>query len=368
MSFIADYARGRDNNFNLLRMFAASTVIYSHAFPIVHGLTAAGQPNWSGDWLFDWSGVASGGAAVQVFFAMSGFLVAQSLSRHPSVKIFLGARALRLLPALFVSVLVTVFALGLVFTSLSAAEYLRRGEVWSYLSHNLTLRCIPTAALPGLFEFNPYPKVANGSLWTLTWEVFMYLSLAAAFALGLLRRTAWLTLAVGVVYVAAFASHEGKLRLPGLLWFPGYFFGYFYCGVLLWVHRRRIPGSRALLLLAVAVLALVLDRYQTSALARLLYPAVLAYAVISLALIPDGLMRRYNSVGDYSYGVYIYAFPVEQLMIQSIPRLNPWELSGLTLLATLLLAVPSWHLLEEPMLALKQHLLPKPLPGAAARA
>jgi peptidoglycan/LPS O-acetylase OafA/YrhL len=154
---LGDLARGRDNNFNLLRMLAAAGVLVSHAYPIARGPDAE-QP------LESLLGMTLGTVCVYVFFAISGFFIAQSFERAATPGAFLRARALRLFPALAVVLCVTVLVAGLWLTTAPPPVYW--AAVPEYLVRNLTLFFL-RYDLPGVFEDNPLGPGINGSLWTL---------------------------------------------------------------------------------------------------------------------------------------------------------------------------------------------------------
>ncbi len=359
---LADHAQGRDNNFNLLRMAAASMVIYAHAYPLVQGYRGR-NPDWSGDVLYDLTGIDSGRIGVQIFFVMSGFLVAQSLSRRPSLVEFFWARALRIVPALLMAILAGALVFGLAFSELGVRDYLASPELRAFLARNLTLHVPPHNALSSVFAANPYPNVVNGSLWTIPWELKMYLSLGLLGLVGVYRHRLW----VAVLYAAAFAAfclalQGARAGGPGLSMLIA-FFAYFYTGVMLWLFREKIRLDGATLAAGVALLIGVLLLFKGSVLARSVYPLVLGYAIIGLALLPSGPIRAFNRLGDYSYGTYLYAFPVQQSLMALFPDLTPIPLCFAALAATLAIAVPSWHFLEKPMLALKSR-----TPRLAARA
>lgn len=351
---IAHFAHGRDNNFNLLRLVAACMVIYAHAHTIAQGFIDR-VPDWSGDVLYDLTGMDSGRIAVQVFFIMSGFLVAQSLSRSGSLKEFFVARALRLMPALVMSVLVCVFVLGAFFTTNPLSQYLFSGEVKHFLFYNVALMNNPPGQfLPGVFEHVPYDRVVNGSLWTLPWEALMYLTLAGLFAIGLLQRRLSVAIGFAVVFVTFCFSREGVL--PEIKYFPlaVAFASFFFLGVLAWLYRDRIPMSGTSVAIAVLLLVAILFLFKSSVLVRSAYPIALAYSALGLALVPVGRIRAFNRLGDYSYGVYVYGFPLQQSLMALHPEYTALQVGFYGLGLVLLLAVPSWHLLEKPMLALKQ--------------
>jgi peptidoglycan/LPS O-acetylase OafA/YrhL len=352
---LADYTQGRDNNFNLLRMLAASMVIYAHSYPLLQGY-AGGRPNWTGDRLFDLMGIDSGRIGVQIFFVMSGFLVAQSLSRRPSLVEFFGARALRILPALVAAILACGLLFGLAFSALPAHEYLASPGLWQYFWTNFSLQMTAQQPLPGVFEANPYARVVNGSLWTIPWEMKMYLSLGLLAAIGIFARRRMVAAGFAVLFAAFCLVRLGMFpELMGRSLLLG-FAVFFYAGVMLWLFRERVPMSGATLAGACALLVAMAFLYRNSDWVRAFYPLLLAFVVIGVAYVPAGPIRRYNRIGDYSYGVYLYAFPAQQALVALFPQLSALQLTGYGLIAALTFAVPSWHLLEKPMLSLKSRL------------
>lgn len=353
MRTLGHYAAGHDNNFNLLRMLAATAVIYSHSFPFLQGYVPQGWPNWHGDWLFDLTDIDSGRMAVEVFFVMSGFLVGQSLDRRGLLKDYFVARALRILPGLYAAVLFCAFGVGLVMTTLPAREYLLSLKLLKYLVFNFSLLHGWDQMLPGVFSHNPEGGRVNNSLWTLTWEVLMYLLLALAFVGGLLRRRAILLALTLAVYAFVAINRETHAVSQPYVQVVTIFFSYFFVGTLLWLYRDRIPLNGWTTLAALAGVALCWMAYKDHAQARALSPALEAYAVIALALVPAGPLRLYNRLGDYSYGTYIYAFPLEQSLVVLLPGLTPHRLFAYALALTLPFAWASWTFIEKPALALK---------------
>lgn len=167
------WASGR-NNFNALRLVAAWMVIYGHAWAIT-GTAGQDVITWLTQFKF------AGAVAVDLFFVISGFLIAASLQRN-SVRNYLQARALRILPALVTCVALSVFVLGPLLTT--ARDYWHSPQTWRYLLLNASLWST-THTLPGVFEHLPYTAV-NGSLWTLPGEARLYLALLVASLCGVL--------------------------------------------------------------------------------------------------------------------------------------------------------------------------------------
>ncbi len=359
---LARAARGRDNNFNLIRFCAAALVLVSHSWPL---------SNTPGEPLERFAGFSFGHLAVDVFFAVSGFLVTGSLLGKRRLGPFLRARALRIFPALVASSLVTAFVIGVLQTSLDPLAYFRRVETWRYALQNAT--CWPWPVryeLPGAFAQVPVARVVNGSLWSLPFELSMYVGLAVIGLLAytgprLLKERAVQAIVFGIAAcsLAGYTANEAfefasgfttvqTLRLTAL----------FATGATFYLLREHIPLHPFLALTAATgfLAALAFGHGW-----MVLYVLGLQYLVLWLAYVPAGRVRRYNALGDYSYGFYLWAFPIQQCVMAWRPGSSRLALTVLAALPTLALAVASWHLLESPMLALKDRLArPAPAPPA----
>jgi peptidoglycan/LPS O-acetylase OafA/YrhL len=346
-------SRGRDNNFNLIRLLAAALVLVSHSWPLTATL---GEP------LEGVAGFSLGHFGVDIFFVVSGFLVTGSLLARPTLMDFARSRALRIFPALVASAWATAFVVGPLVSALPLGRYLAHPDAWRYaLQNSVTWPLGVCWWLPGVFLQNPGGPAVNGALWSLPWELTMYVLL---FMLGLWllrergpRSTTELKFVVCVVAIATALGHglneafglthrfelvQG-LRLTALFFTAG----------ALCLFRGRIPLSMGLLGSAIAalVLALVTGRGWHG-----LYPLALAYLVVWLALVPAGLIRLYNRLGDYSYGFYLWQFPIQQWIVLRNPDASPLELMLTAAPVTLVLAVLSWHFVEAPSLALKRRI------------
>lgn len=331
----------RDNNFNLLRMLAALAVLLSHSFPLALGPQAVEPFKAS-------LGMTLGTLAVGIFFTISGYLVTASLVSRPSLADFALARARRIYPGLWVAIVLTVFVLGAGFTTLALADYLGHPRTWFYVLKNGTLLFGFVDRLPGVFTDLPYPGVVNGSLWTLPIEVRLYVSLIvlqAALLWWRRRRPAAplgpvvAALALGCVSAVAWQGEEASSALR--------FSALFFVGAALQLYRQHVAFTYRGLAVASALLALCSLSVDLFAAA---FVSAGAYAVLCLAYLPGGGLRRYNRLGDYSYGLYIYAFPVQQLVVAASPGIGVAALFGISAACTLVLAVLSWHLVESPAL------------------
>ncbi|MFM2357175.1 MAG: hypothetical protein RLZZ528_2911 [Pseudomonadota bacterium] len=332
-----DRLSNRDNNLNLIRAVAAVAVLVSHAWPIALG-PGTDEP------LERLLGHSLGHLAVLVFFAASGYLIAASFAGRRSLSAFLLARAARLLPGLGVSVVLVALVLGPAVTSLPLPAYLTAAETWGFILRNVTLLKVQFT-LPGVFDTNPYPSV-EGSIWTLLYEVACYAGVVVVGLAGLLARRGagtvalalWLGLTIlhDVLGMATFHQLDQLMPLSQ----P------FALGMLAFLWRHRLPVGTLPVLAAGAMAAL---SRGTVAYEFLLVLAV-SWATLALAVAPSGLLRHYNRLGDYSYGLYIYAFPLQGLVIWLWGPMSPLQNIALALPLSLACAVPSWHLIERPAL------------------
>ena len=339
---IASYTDAPQNNYLLLRFVAALMVIYGHSFAITKLL---GHIDIMQRWLrFTYSG----GVGVDIFFAISGFLVTASYLNRRDWGDFMKSRCLRIFPGLAVCLLATVFLLGPVVSTLPAMQYLTDPELYAYLFRNLTLVDLHFR-LPGVFEHLPHDGV-NGSLWTLPAEFFLYLLLGAFGVAGILfSRKGYLPFilvmcAAAVVIGLEIHFFANKLRFLRL-------FLLFATGSVLRVYGDRIPLSTWILAALTAVM--VLARYHLKPQDfDYVFTPWLVYFTFWFAYVPN--LHFFNRAGDYSYGLYIYAFPVQQTLRQYIPDIMPLGLFALASLLTLGCAMLSWHLVEHPALRLKK--------------
>ena len=332
---IGDRSAGRDNHFNLIRMIAASCVLVSHAYPISLGPGAV-EP--LAPWL---QGLSLGTVSVYVFFAISGFFITKSFDRSSSHGRFLRARVLRLYPALVVVLALTVLIAGLFLTTVSGTTFWAAGP--DYMLHNLSLFSL-RYDLPGVFETNPYGPPINGSLWTLSHEVLCYAGVFLAGVLGLLRAKWVLAGLLLALMLAQFFLSVLPLPLR-LLTFLDLAFP-FAIGTAFYVWRDRVPLRLSLAagLAGLAVLA------HPTPLFHVVFVLALSYWVFLIGLARAPRLLAYNRLGDYSYGTYIYAFPMQQLVAfwgVTVPVMN----MALAFPLTLVMAVLSWHLIEKPALA-----------------
>ena len=332
----------RENNFDFLRFFLATLVLFAHCFAL-SGPAAGLEPlsrllNQQTD---------GGGLAVQFFFTISGFLVTASWERSRSVWQYLQKRILRIYPGWIVSLVFCVLIVG----------PLGGADLDSYFTDPGTREFFKPLALHytelplQVFAHNPLTYNVNGSTWTIPNEIFCYLLLTLLGVLGLLLRRAFTALLFAGVLIFALSHPHFSLRVRyfGSLDALPWLFSAFLSGATFYLYRDKIPRSSRGLMAALAILALT-----SRAGLRFTLPICGTYALFWLAFAPAGVLRHFGKRGDFSYGIYLYAFPVQQLLIYYFgPRLSPWTLFPLAFLPTLALAWVSWNFVEKPFLRFK---------------
>ena len=343
---LVDYANGRDNNLNLLRMLAALGVLVSHAYPIALGAGAI-QP------LEPLLGMSLGSLCVKVFFVISGFLITQSFERSRNVSYWAAARVLRLFPALIVVVVLTALVLGPAVTVLSLADYFADPNVGTYILRNITLVSLQYE-LPGVFEQNPYGGAINGSLWTLFHEATCYAVVLLCGLVGLVgsprRLFVFLVFFFGLIVLLETLQWGESLHVRISAFFDlAVPFG---VGMLFFALRQSLRLSYLIGLLSIP---LVVFAYPTP-FGFVAFNLCLGYWILLLAYLPSGRIRSYNLLGDYSYGIYVYAFPVQQLCMFIFSDITPVGNMLLATPPTVILAMLSWHTVEKPALSVKGRL------------
>lgn len=350
-SLASCFANGTDN-FLILRLLAASAVIFGHSYAVSD---AAGAQDFVAR-LNLGTGVYTGSLAVDIFFVISGFLVTGSFVRRSHFWSFAQSRLLRVIPGYAVCIAVTAWIIGPLVSKLSITEYFSQPDTWRYVWENLKFAGDKMRwTLPGVFEDNWHANIVNGSLWTLPAEMQMYMWLGLLGLVGLWRRK---TLATGALLALIFSQviwpgwsggflHADFVRLSGL----------FITGALFYLHADRIPLN-AFLLVGLGFACFLL---RDSAHYGHLFVLTVAYATFWFAYIPKIPASWIR--GDYSYGVYLWGFPCQQIIAQFAGNHGPMANFCMSLPFALGLAVLSWHYVESPALKLKRRRLKVPAPS-----
>ncbi|WP_245452688.1 acyltransferase [Bradyrhizobium sp. C9] len=333
-------SRNRPAGFDYMRIALAVSIIGLHSLNVTLGLGRA---------LEILSSFRIGIAMIlALFFALSGFLVTASLQRCKSLISFLGLRVLRIGPALAVETTLSAVIIGSVFTELPLAQYVADPKFHSYF---LNIVGDIHYELPGVFLRNPMPDVVNAQLWTVPYELWCYVILALlAVTTICFNRVAYLVflaiVQVGLVSYDVYRWEEVPIQLhPHLLVFC------FLAGVGFYLWRDKVPFNRTACLVALLLCAAGMATGRGDALA----PVPAAYVACYLGL-TNPRRSWIVSSGDYSYGLYLYGFVIQQCVAVFGPSVQHWYLNILISLPLAFgVAVASWHLVEKHALRLRCH-------------
>ncbi len=328
----------RDNNLNFLRLVGASLVLYGHSFVFLD-LPEARFLSW----------LPMGPLGVFIFFTISGFLITASWDKDPHLVRFLARRCLRIFPALIVCILLSVFVLGPLLTSLSLKEYFANQHTWGYL-RNIFLYI--SYYLPGVFESNRVPNAVNGSLWTLPIEFSLYFMVAIV---GVFQGNRWVTLLLAIIssLVTLFWAQQSPEML---VVYASDVRQVFICGTFFWVgavfYKFNLQRFFSTSLMAVSIILMICLESNTKLLATASW-ILLPTAVLTFGLTQNKFFSWLTQHGDYSYGIYIYAFPIQQTVATFNPNIELGSYLATCFFLTLFCAMCSWHFIENPALKLK---------------
>ncbi|TCK96563.1 acyltransferase [Paraburkholderia sp. BL9I2N2] len=323
------------NNFDFLRMLAAWSVIVSHNWPLHDHTYPLGD---------------LGAAAVYTFFSISGYLVFASWDREPNLISFIMKRILRIFPALIVVTLVGAFIVGPLATTASLSAYFSSPMIPAYLR---TVLLYPMSfALPGVFTDNPFKSDVNSAIYTLAMEFAMYIGVGILGGAALLRRNLVLPVLVTLlacIYAILLHSPEGSFLTMDTSALMRSAFCFVSGMIIHALSDRRILVSWAWIPIGAF---LVLSHHTEIQFWALLF--LIPYGALSFALHPLPYVHLAGRFGDPSYGVYIYAFMIQQSIMHWLPSISIWEFLLLASILSLIAGYASWYLIEKRALRLKK--------------
>jgi peptidoglycan/LPS O-acetylase OafA/YrhL len=339
------------NAFQLIRLVLAVAVLYRHSFDLL----GAGHADVVLDLIPPRTHL--GRIALCFFMVVSGYLVAHSWTQSVGWRDFLWRRVLRVYPGFAVACAFTAFVAAPLGTP-DPAAYLRSIDLVGFFVGLLQLDKL---SVPPSFLSNPYPGPVNGSLWSIKIEFECYLGLMALALLGIVRQRRQMF----SLFILMLFAHAVQPYVPSALdRFANHvqLATFFMAGAVAYLYRDRI--SRSYRWLEVAGLATVATAILEVGFVEIL-PITGTYLLLYLAYEPRLANLNLGRRVDLSYGIYLYAWPVQQLLIQTLgPWLNPWTLSLLALAVSAALAWLSWKLIERPALALKRRASRPPAPNS----
>jgi peptidoglycan/LPS O-acetylase OafA/YrhL len=367
---VIDSHSGVAPGFSFLRHALAVIIILYHTYNVTLGRDV--NPGYSkGELLANWTHLSITQFAIEIlrpglfslvgaFFALSGFLVAGSALRTKSVRIFLGFRVLRIVPALTTEVILSALVLGPIVTVYPLTQYFAGSEFYHYFGNILG---VVRYTLPGVFVHNPRADFVNANLWTLPAEFYCYLVLATLMAFGLFfQRGVYggVFLLVTLALLALVPLWDLSPRADNTHYSVYYIVYLFFVGALFYLYAGIIPVRFGLFLISFAGYYLLTLIGGVDMLAGFL----LVYCVVYLGVCEFPTFDNAVRGNDYSYGMYLYGYPISQTLIFFLHPVFFWwpgalrlvTVMVLSILCTLLFAAFSWHAIERPTLALKRFL------------
>lgn len=323
------------NNFNLLRFVFASLVIISHVPELQDG-------NRSNEILTRLFGTISfGELAVDSFFLLSGFLIVKSWNARPKFSTFFFSRVLRIYPGFIFSSLLCAFIVGPLYSHAGYFNDFRWGRfIVGLIKLNL-------GGTPAVFSGSPYPAL-NGSMWTIPYEFQCYLLVLLCGLLGVFRRPRiWLSIFLfcAILYLGngfGIAHTSGGLRYRLIMAFSA--------GGCFYIYRNAIPWKAGVALVSFFLFVVLLFIKPLAELALCLF---WGYVIFYYAM-NGTLLLKFNRYPDISYGVYLYAWPINKILLWHFPTMNVYAAMVTVFILSVLSGAASWYIVERPFMKLKK--------------
>jgi peptidoglycan/LPS O-acetylase OafA/YrhL len=335
------------NNFDFLRVVFAFTVAFAHLIELSDL-----------EILKPFKVFFNTRLAIDGFFIVSGFLIAKSYENSTTIKDYIIRRAKRIIPAYAVVILVSAFFLSAISTY-SLSEYFSNIQFWKYLTANLSFQNYLEPCLPGVFETNKFCAV-NGALWTIKLEEAFYLLVPVFYWLVRVKKFNFYVLIIivyllSVTYYTYFLSIDNyriAKQLPGALAFFG-------TGIVFYKNFSLLQKWKDYIIIPCLII-FFLEHYILKT--QLLKPVAFGFMVFYVAY-SFRFLNNFGKYGDFTYGIYIYHFPLIQLFVYLglFNKYPPILICMLFLMLTLLLAILSWYLIEIPYLSKNRRLRQKKL-------
>lgn len=337
----------KQNNFNIMRLIFASTVIISHSYPLTQ------KPDFFA--YLTKNQIDLGTLSVNVFFIISGFLIFKSLWTSKSVLNYLWKRVIRLFPALFVMLL---FSLAIVLLVNTSTNIFKQPDFYSYLPKNLSLYLVQFN-INNVFTTNPYPNVVNGSLWSLSFEFTMYLIIIPFFWLKKSKKN----ISLAILITLFIASYYCSFFNPKILYRAtqaikldsGQFYRlltWFSAGAIIsFINFRKTNYNIPIIILTGLLISTIFFEIFNYA-----APFILPILIILTGISYNKYLWNFTEkIGDLSYGIYIYGFLIQQTLMHYYD-FHPIALMFTALSLTAILAYLSWHLIEKKSLQYKDYI------------
>lgn len=346
----------KNNYFDDLRFILATLVVFYHSYELIK--------NPSHDFISKMMlGQSSlGQIAVYAFFTISGFFMIQSLENSKTIMKYFRNRLYRIIPAFWFSIILFSIVIIPLFSNISlygddgSLDFIFKAGTFHIFGYDWTIK--------NAFPNNTFSDGINGSMWTLKHELAAYILLPIFYLLSYKNRRFMLFFTC-ILIILSFLANSGiyLFNIPvGKAWvlseneYPSFilFSYYFMVGSCLYLYKDKILVSQSVTLdfrwFVFLTILLILSFYGNKGKYILLF--WVPYTVILLGCVLK--YKLFSKFGDYSYGIYIYSFPIQQLIILKNSNISALSLFLTSMIFTLLLSIVSYHLLEKPILNLKR--------------
>ena len=335
-----------NNNYDFLRVFAALCITLTHSYNLI--LKNEDEPlmritkNH-----FDFSFVG-----LCIFFSISGYLIAKSATTSSSFKNYVWKRFLRIQPMLLLVVVISVFIIGPIFSSLNVNEYFREKDTYKYFRNVIPLFGLQYT-LPHVFTYNTAENGINGSLWTLVVEERLYLLFGLLFLFKQYGKNVLLLLIAIFNFIffcsLVFPIEQLTKYLSGIAIF--YALTFLNSAAFFLLNIDFLKYSKSIFIFAGVILLLLISVFFSL---EIFFHIFLLPILIILIAHVKGFTNKAGKYGDFTYGIYAFSFPVQQILIAvKLADDNPLILFFLTLSIVIPIAFLTWHVMEKKMLALK---------------
>ncbi len=349
----------RSNNLDFIRFALAVSVMFCHCFIMFYGTEESVEPLF----VASHGQTSIGTLAVNFFFIISGYLILQSWNKSDNIWDFLKKRIMRIYPAFIIASVLCVF----LFAPLGTVDWFMPFGYWSLFYSNINfgwllkdMALLQTPAVPWTLKYVPIPETINASLWTIKYEFLCYLVIPLFAFIGMYSKKYIMPILLVVVMVLFIVQDDWKVYYFNWEEFPVIgkpdfmprFLTYFFSGMCFYTYKDSIPRSKILFIVSLIAMSLGLFAFKGL---NYVQPIFGAYALFYLAFTQTISFKNFSKAGDFSYGIYVYAWPVQQLVIVFFEKyLNVSLFFMLSMMFTLPLAWLSWHYIEKPFLNFKK--------------
>jgi len=342
---LSDLLERKNNNLDIFRLLAASLVIYGHSNAIV----TSGHVD---DFVYRLIGYDySGGLSVKLFFFLSGLVVTNSLIKNNSLSHFVISRVFRIFPALIVTIVISAIIIGPVLSSISGINYFMDNRFIKYIYDNIILNT--NYNLPGLFSSN-HSSTVNGSIWSIPYEVYCYLMLGCLYVFGVMAERKISTV---IIFFIILDCATGNRYLFN--WIPSsnhdlkFLPLCFSFGVLLSIWQDHIKINSKLVISS-WVFYLV---YFNNEVRESVFYVCFFMSVVYLS--STKLLLKAKIKNDFSYGIYLWGWPTQQIIISILPKISSIELTLMSVPICATLGLISWLMIEKPSILIGRGLINK---------